>query len=1580
MAIGRPTGLHEFRAMRRIGAMLASWGLVFFVGAPWPARAENLAFPLVLPRGHVAMAHEAGHTRVRVRDAGYAQTWDASDLPNRTVHVLLPQEHGVVAWQFIVKKEITIQTEVHLAPAVSPVSRDGRPDARGEGPGGVVSEGHRGRYLSTGYVEGRAVAAFEVFPLRMDGEELLLAEEIELRVETAPMPPPFELAVRERYREDVESRTAAIISHLVINPDMDAGYRFDAVRVEKPRAGFAPTLYPSLEGSPVDYLIVTTEELADEYQELADWKTAKGVRTVVRTVEWITANTRNGSDVQETIRFFVKAAYAKWGIRYLLLGGDTDVIPTRYAFSLFESPDVGARLPTDLYFGCLDGSWNGNHDGNWGEPVLDNPDFYAEVYHGRLPISDPAEVATMIDRIQRYESAETPEYTDKYALLAEVLFPIDWQEGQTIATNGTAFTEPIYGGILDPSSLRITRMYQTENLHPGSVEESRAAVLDSLNAGFNHVFHVGHGFRANISVGDESIRVPDADALVNDGTWCNLYMLNCTAAAYDYSCIGEHFLRNPNGGAVSVIGASELTPPFAAADYMYEYNRLVFGNDVVHIGEAFARSRLPRTPFAVGNDDADAWMHFIYAILADPEMPLFTTTAEAPQVGHVPSVDLGAHALAFTVTAGGSPVDSAVICLTQGDEVYETAVTDASGQATIGVTAKSPGAINVVVTGLNVARGQSSIAVTPVAGPYVKILGVTLDDDAVGGTSGNDDGLVDAGEVVDFGIHLINTGGATAIGVSAVLSSGYPLVSVPPAAVGYGNVGTATPVTGVVRVSFDPGITDETVVDFDLVISDNDSGIWNDGFKLVVHAPRLEFTTLFIDDSMGDGDGVVGTNEPFMLYYALKNYGTGSANGLAAAITDIDNAFVFTDSVDTYPDLAPMAAAQNTSGFDLKEMETTVEHRIRIVVTDTHSRTYADTVEFRPPLPPGPLSFDASLGPDRLWVEWSESPSMGVLRYNVYQSASIGGPYAKVNLDPVDHRMYVSTGLLPLTRYFYVVTTVDASGNESAPSAIGSASTNPPFLPGFPIALPGTTTSSPAVGDIDGDGDNEIVVGNQHVYAWHDDGLELRDGDLDPRTSGVLNTAGDEFTAAIALAHIDDAPGLDIIAADLYTMSVYCMNYSGAVLPGWPRVGTDVFRASPVVGDLDGDGKKEVIAVDAKGVVFAWNRNGSEFIDGDSNPATQGVFYVTPPTLFHYSTPAVCDIDGDAKDEIIVGTRGGIVYALNGDGSSVPGWPFTMTGEMVGGVVAGHISGGYFPEIVVRSKASDVYVLDHDGAVKTGWPRSIPYTGVFFAATPALADFDDDGALEIVLADYSNAPLQARIHVVDAQGVDLPGWPVVYSTTYSECSPLVVDVNGIGGFDVLAGDEDGILHGWDSSGNPLAGFPIATKDAVRATPFVADVDGDGDEDMVVYSWDQHVYVYDFNAPHVAGSGSWPTVHANAHRNGVAGSSVLTAVPRVPIRDPGTRAQLRQNHPNPFNPTTRIVYDVPQGPPTLVSIAIYDVAGSHVRTLVHEARLPGRHVATWDARDDRGGAVASGIYFYRMVAGEFVATRKMLLLR
>jgi len=92
----------------------------------------------------------------------------------------------------------------------------------------------------------------------------------------------------------------------------------------------------------------------------------------------------------------------------------------------------------------------------------------------------------------------------------------------------------------------------------------------------------------------------------------------------------------------------------------------------------------------------------------------------------------------------------------------------------------------------------------------------------------------------------------------------------------------------------------------------------------------------------------------------------------------------------------------------------------------------------------------------------------------------------------------------------------------------------------------------------------------------------------------------------------------------------------------------------------------------------------------------------------------------------------------------------------------------------------------------------------------------------------------------------------------------------------------------------------------------------------------------------------------------------------------TTFELNANHPNPFNPSTTIKYELPQA--VDVKLVIYDMMGRHVRTLVNQTQPAGRYAMNWDGRNEQGQAVASGTFIYQLRAGSFVQRRKMALIR
>ena len=176
----------------------------------------------------------------------------------------------------------------------------------------------------------------------------------------------------------------------------------------------------------------------------------------------------------------------------------------------------------------------------------------------------------------------------------------------------------------------------------------------------------------------------------------------------------------------------------------------------------------------------------------------------------------------------------------------------------------------------------------------------------------------------------------------------------------------------------------------------------------------------------------------------------------------------------------------------------------------------------------------------------------------------------------------------------------------------------------------------------------------------------------------------------------------------------------------------------------------------------------------------------------------------------------------------------------------------------------------------------------------------------------------------------------------------------------------------------LDGFPLVVRDAVRGTPAAADLDGDGDVELVLAGYDRNVWTWDFSVPWNPGASPWPMFHADVRHSALLPPATPTAVTgAVPVA-----TRLDPARPNPFNPVTTIGFAVGAGPPRRIRLEVFSVRGERVATLVDATLRAGTYRRTWDGRDRHGAPVGSGVYFYRLLdpLAPGPVTRKLVLVK
>jgi hypothetical protein len=1448
----------------------------------------------------------------------------------------------------------------------------------------------RVEYLGDGYLGGYRIASVAVYPLQYAPAtgRLILATGVSVELELAPG------ADRSRPRHRVTASSdrlyRALVEKMVENPEDVAGSRSAPADVvdEVGRSGFSPRYTPSLDGSPVEYVVITSEEFEPYFSDLVDWKTKKGVPAAVRTVSWIESNYPGGCDTQQRIRMFIADAYSSWGTTYVLLGGDTEVVPVRLAKTTYYD---GEELPSDLYYSDLDGDWNDDGDHIFGEAYKgeadpgDSVDLYPDVFVGRAPAADIVELDTFIEKGVAYERTPVPLLTERNLYLAEVLFPYDWQGGEYSMDGGFHVIEPSLPFI--PPGTGATKLYSNHAEFPEAYPLTTAAALDSIDLGYNVVVHVGHGNKDVMRVGHGNyMTMSDMSGLSNGIDRSSfMWFLNCTSAAIDYDCIAERAMNNRAGGAFALFGPSRFAFPATTRDYYWDWCELVYEDGVTECGVACATAKaLHSSQEESGPDNTDRWTVLSFLLLGDPELSLWVGRPGTLAVSHPASIEVGDGEVTVSVT-DGSPVGGALVCIRKDADCYATGLTDPGGVATLGFAPDLTGEASVTVTRDGYLPAESTLAVDPTAGPHVFLGSWEVDDDDAGGSDGNDNGRAEAGEVIEIGISVRNGGSAGVGGLTAALSSDDALVDVEDGTASIGSVapGGVVTVGSAFRVALSSDCPNEHDVAFDVEFSDRGRSVWSDEAVLRVYRPDLRQLYIDVDDSAGNANGAPEPGESVVLSVEVANDGNGDAEGVAGVLRYPGAEATVTDSTDTWGSIAAGATQVGSGGFAF-EVGAPLDGPFRFELSDGRGNAWSRWLDMSRPAAPESLS--GKVRGTTIELSWSPSGEGDLLGYDVYRAGAEEGPYSRVNGAPVESAaLYSDAGLDENTAYFYYVTAVDSSGNESDASSVLPLSTNPPSQEGWPLPTQGGMYGSPAIADIDSDGDLEVIVLSDEVYAWHHDGAEVLDGDGDPRTNGLFAMEGaGGYQCSPAVGEVDGDPGVEIVASAWANIGsstdrayeTFVWNAEdGTVVPGWPVTTRSFCWASPTIADLDRDGRGEVLLPSADGRLYCWRYNGSEYIDGDDDPQTNGVFAELGAS-WCYGSPAVADLDGDGGLEVIQASTNDSVYAWGSDGTRVPGWPVYVMERSHASVAVGDVDLDGEIEVVVSSEANRVWLLERDGSVVDGWPVGIVLDGDL-PPSPVLADMTGDGYLEVVLVGSNG-----NIKVVDREGESLPGWPASLGAN-TRSTPAVADLDGDSAMDVVVGSHAGRVYAFGNNGDLLEGWPIQTEAEVYSSPSVADLDADGDNEVVVTSMDTRVYVWDSEGVFDGGRGvEWGHFLHDAWR-----SQCHAFVPPTGVEQAGGStlawAVLEQNRPNPFNPLTRIAFSVPESPGdggAAVSLTVYSVDGRVVRRLLDTELPPGRHSSVWDGRDGSGREVASGVYFYRLTVGPKSLTRRMVLLK
>jgi M6 family metalloprotease-like protein len=470
----------------------------------------------------------------------------------------------------------------------------------------------------------------------------------------------------------------------------------------------------------------------------------------------------------------------------------------------------------------------------------------------------------------------------------------------------------------------------------------------------------------------------------------------------------------------------------------------------------------------------------------------------------------------------------------------------------------------------------------------------------------------------------------------------------------------------------------------------------------------------------------------------------------------------------------------------------------------------------------------------------------------------------------------------------------------------------------------GNIYSSPAVGDVDRDGRPEIFISAATNL-----------------TEGYVY--GFRFVST---------PGWDTTE----TGHVYPVNRAVPVT-GFPvRVDGPVF-SSPLLADIDGDDTLEVaVAADDKRL-HAWRHTGDTMTGFPVNLGMET-----------RSTPAAVgrqSLAGQTQDELYVLSGDSRVFGLKGDGTNVPGFPAMQAWvDWVSSSVAlSDVDNDGRLDVIACNKKG-LFVLDQDGTVKPGWPFIFSQPSI---SSPAVGDIDGDLFNEIAIANGN------RLYAFNYNGSLVTGFPVEISAGRTvQSSPIIADLDGCLGGEILVGSPDGRLCAYDGKGKPVAGFPLTLGGGTHSTPIAWDLDGNlSTKELAIGCDDGKLYVWGIPAYYSQPSG-WYKFHANFANTGFV---TRHSGPYVELHEVIANLYV---YPNP-------VRDAPgkirfaAGDVSSANCKVFNLAGDMVQDLEVRAFPRTDNEIKWDTAN-----LASGVYIIRVevsgIGGAKVLTCKAAVIK
>lgn len=425
------------------------------------------------------------------------------------------------------------------------------------------------------------------------------------------------------------------------------------------------------------YLVITADSLASAFQPLVQWKTIKGVRAKVLTLEEIYSNPQySARNNQLKIKKALRDYYGR-GLEYVLLGGSSSIVPTIMCRVRLENKAEihFDKTPADCFYGSFSTmDWDEDMNDSCGE-LSDNILFGNDIAVTRVPVFNTAQIQAFVDRVIEYEKGTDYLTREDKILMAGAKVHHFLTSGKSDAQN---MGEKLYNYTIAPNwSGSMFRLFDTMTDYPegASYSYSGLTLQRELEKGYPFVSVISHGKWFEWVTEHAPFTTTHAQNLINRGKTI-IITPACHTNAFDlddaHMCLSQSFFHNTNSGILAYIGSSvkawgdeyDETGIYKFVEHLYEklfknynYYMCALGNLVKNVkDEMFTNLNT--------YDQYDLWHYLAINTLGDPEMVIYHNTRNMKEIKDSEvSVSIDND---YILSVG--TLDSTYICVSSADD------------------------------------------------------------------------------------------------------------------------------------------------------------------------------------------------------------------------------------------------------------------------------------------------------------------------------------------------------------------------------------------------------------------------------------------------------------------------------------------------------------------------------------------------------------------------------------------------------------------------------------------------------------------------------------------------------------------------------------------------------------------------------------------------------------------------------------------------------------------------------------------------------------------------------------------------